>query len=97
MSLAHSAAQYMLSDSLIPEGSGDSRLKALALELPLDRIIKFVSVGLPLLLVSMAFAREISFGECAGNTPNHGSNVCALQSLVLAGYGRRLEDHYNCG
>ncbi|MGH0122686.1 UNVERIFIED_CONTAM: hypothetical protein FKN15_063543 [Acipenser sinensis] len=61
MSLAHSAAQYMLSDSLIPEGSGDSRLKALALELPLDRIIKFVSVGLPLLLVSMAFAREISF------------------------------------
>ncbi|XP_058866322.1 pannexin-3-like [Acipenser ruthenus] len=71
MSLAHSAAQYMLSDSLIPEGSGDSRLKALALELPLDRIIKFVSVGLPLLLVSMAFAREISFGPQITCFPPH--------------------------
>ena len=29
----------------------------------LDKLIKFVSVGLPLMLVSMAFAREISLGE----------------------------------
>ncbi|KAG2469608.1 PANX3 protein, partial [Polypterus senegalus] len=62
MSIANSAAQYMLADALLPEGGNDSRLKSLVLELPIDRVIKFVSVGLPLLLVSMAFAREISTG-----------------------------------
>ncbi|XP_035290547.1 pannexin-3 isoform X1 [Anguilla anguilla] len=62
MSIASTAAQAMLSDSLLSEGSGDNRIRTLELELPLDRVIKFISVGLPLLLVSMAFAREISLG-----------------------------------
>ncbi|XP_064424708.1 pannexin-3 [Latimeria chalumnae] len=61
MSIARTAAEYMLSDSLVPD-TRDSRLKGLCLELPLDRTIKFVSVGLPLLLVSLAFAREITLG-----------------------------------
>jgi len=53
----------MLSDALLQEGYGTGRLAQLELELPLDKVIKFVSVGLPLLLVSMAFAREVSLGE----------------------------------
>lgn len=65
MSIAHEAAKAMLSDALLQDSSGISRLVHLELELPLDKVIKFVSVGLPLLLVSMAFAREISLGEKA--------------------------------
>ena len=53
----------MLSDALLQQGYGTGRLAQLELELPLDKVIKFVSVGLPLLLVSMAFAREVSLGE----------------------------------
>ncbi|OCT70426.1 pannexin-3 [Xenopus laevis] len=60
MSLANRAAEYMLSDALLPDNPEKSR--GLRLELPLDRIITLVSVGLPLLLISLAFAREISTG-----------------------------------
>lgn len=62
MSLSHTAAEYMLSDALLPDPS-TSRAKGLRLELPSDRLLKFVTVGLPLFLVSLAFAREFSAGE----------------------------------
>ncbi|XP_024412909.1 pannexin-3 [Desmodus rotundus] len=62
MSLAHTAAEYMLSDALLPDRRG-SRLKGLRLELPLDRMVKFVAVGFPLLLMSLAFAQEFSSGS----------------------------------
>uniref|UniRef100_A0A673JNN8 Pannexin n=1 Tax=Sinocyclocheilus rhinocerous TaxID=307959 RepID=A0A673JNN8_9TELE len=62
MSIANTAAQAMLSDALLRDNNGDNRIRHLELDLPLDKVIKFVSVGLPLLLVSMAFAREISIG-----------------------------------
>ncbi|NWH39385.1 PANX3 protein, partial [Chloropsis hardwickii] len=62
MSLSRTAAEYMLSDALLPDPSS-SRAKGLRLELPSDRLLKFVTVGLPLLLVSLAFAREFSAGE----------------------------------
>lgn len=62
MSLSHTAAEYMLSDALLPDPGG-SRAKGLRLELPSDRLLKFVTVGLPLFLVSLAFAREFSAGE----------------------------------
>ncbi|KAM4704358.1 pannexin-3 [Rhinophrynus dorsalis] len=61
MSIANRAAEYMLSDALLPDNIPNK--KGLRLELPIDRIIKLVSVGLPLLLVSLAFAREISVGS----------------------------------
>nr|XP_006642335.1 PREDICTED: pannexin-3 isoform X1 [Lepisosteus oculatus] len=84
MSIANAAAQAMLSDSLVMEGGADSRLRALALELPLDRVIKFVSVGLPLLLVSMAFAREISTGPQISCFPPH--NFTSKQSAYVDTY-----------
>ncbi|XP_032565566.1 pannexin-3 [Chiroxiphia lanceolata] len=62
MSLSHTAAEYMLSDALLPD-PGSSRAKGLRLELPSDRLLKFVTVGLPLCLVSLAFAREFSAGS----------------------------------
>ncbi|XP_006270188.3 pannexin-3 [Alligator mississippiensis] len=62
MSIAHTAAEYMLSDALLPDPSS-SRAKGLRLELPSDRIVKFVAVGLPLFLVSLAFAQEFSTGS----------------------------------
>lgn len=63
MSIAKTAAQAVLSDALLQNSNVDKRIHHLELELPLDKVIKFVSVGLPLMLVSLAFAREISFGE----------------------------------
>lgn len=63
MSIAQAAAKAMLSDALLRDDSGIHRISHLELELPLDKVIKFVSVGLPLMLVCMAFAREISLGE----------------------------------
>ncbi|XP_054853843.1 pannexin-3 [Eublepharis macularius] len=62
MSIAHTAGEYMLSDALLPDPKG-SRAKGLRLELSCDRIVKFVTVGLPLFLVSLAFAREFSAGS----------------------------------
>uniref|UniRef100_UPI00398E45A9 pannexin-3-like n=1 Tax=Pristiophorus japonicus TaxID=55135 RepID=UPI00398E45A9 len=59
MSIASIATEFILSDSLIREPK-DSRAKGLRLELATDRMIKFISVGLPLLLVSAALAKEIS-------------------------------------
>ncbi|XP_023197540.1 pannexin-3 isoform X2 [Xiphophorus maculatus] len=62
MSIAQAAAKAMLSDALLQDSSGIYRINHLELELPLDKVIKYVSVGLPLMLVCMAFAREISLG-----------------------------------
>lgn len=63
MSIAKAAAKAMLSDALLQDGPGINRINHLELELPLDKVIKFVTVGLPMMLVCMAFAREISLGE----------------------------------
>ncbi|XP_066495726.1 pannexin-3 [Tiliqua scincoides] len=62
MSIAHTAGEYMLSDALLPDPKG-SRAKGLRLELSCDRMVKFITVGLPLVLVSLAFAREFSTGS----------------------------------
>lgn len=70
MSLSHTAAEYMLSDALLPDPSS-SRAKGLRLELPSDRVLKFIAVGLPIFLVSLAFAREFSAGELWGQRLYH--------------------------
>lgn len=63
MSIAQAAAKAMLSDALLQDKSGIYRINHLELELPLDKVIKYVSVGLPLMLVCMAFTRELSLGK----------------------------------
>ncbi|NXN10698.1 PANX3 protein, partial [Indicator maculatus] len=62
MSLSHTAAEFMLSDALLPEPGG-ARTQRLRLELRSDRLLKFVTVGLPLCLVSLAIARQFSAGS----------------------------------
>ncbi|XP_014053098.2 uncharacterized protein pknox2 [Salmo salar] len=84
MSIANAAAQAMLSDALLRDGAGGNRIGHLELELPLDRVIKFVSVGLPLLLVSMAFAREISIGPQISCFPPN--NFTAKQAAYVDTY-----------
>ncbi|XP_010897380.1 pannexin-3 [Esox lucius] len=84
MSIANAAAQAMLSDALLRDGPGGSHTAHLELELPLDRVIKFVSVGLPLLLVSMAFAREISIGPQISCFPPN--NFTAKQAAYVDTY-----------
>lgn len=53
MTIARAAAKAMLSDALLQESPGLNRINHLELELPLDKVIKFVSVGLPLLFVTV--------------------------------------------
>lgn len=82
MSIAQAAAKAMLSDALLQDGSGINRINHLELELPLDKVIKFVSVGLPLMLVCMAFAREISLGESLSRKAMLGHLFCILLALA---------------
>ncbi|XP_026868505.2 pannexin-3 isoform X1 [Electrophorus electricus] len=84
MSIAHTAARAVLHDALLRDGDGDNRIRHLELELPLDRVIKFVSVGLPLLLVSLAFAREVSIGPQISCFPP--SNFTAKQAAYVDTY-----------
>ncbi|XP_009704018.1 PREDICTED: pannexin-3, partial [Cariama cristata] len=94
MSLSHTAAEYMLSDALLPD-PGSSRAKGLRLELPSDRLLKFVTVGLPLFLVSLAFAREFSAGSqisCFSPT-NFTGKQSAYVDTDLVHHGFDAEGH----
>ncbi|XP_006010940.1 pannexin-1a [Latimeria chalumnae] len=61
MAIAHVATEYVFSDFMLKDSS-DSRYKGLRVELAVDMIVTCVSVGLPLLLISLAFAQEVSVG-----------------------------------
>ncbi|XP_030648658.1 pannexin-3 isoform X2 [Chanos chanos] len=84
MSIANTAAQAMLSDALLTDSNWHHRIRHLELELPLDKVIKFVSVGLPLLLVSVAFAREVSIGPQISCFPP--SNFTVKQAAYVDTY-----------
>ncbi|XP_053163571.1 pannexin-1 isoform X2 [Hemicordylus capensis] len=60
MAIAHIATEYVFSDFLLKEPS-ESKYKGLRLELAVDKLVTCIAVGLPLLLISLAFAQEISF------------------------------------
>ncbi|KAF6105348.1 pannexin 1 [Phyllostomus discolor] len=61
MAIAHLATEYVFSDFLLKEPS-EPKFKGLRLELALDKIITYITVGMPLLLISLAYAQEISMG-----------------------------------
>ncbi|GAB0180717.1 pannexin-1 [Grus japonensis] len=61
MAIAHIATEYVFSDFLLKEPP-ETRYKGLRLELALDKIVTCIAVGLPLLLISLAFAQEVSIG-----------------------------------
>ncbi|XP_075707599.1 pannexin-1 [Rhinoderma darwinii] len=61
MAIAHIATEYVFSDFLLKD-SPESKYKGLRLELAVDKIVSCIAVGLPLLLISLAFAQEITMG-----------------------------------
>uniref|UniRef100_A0A4W5JW91 Pannexin n=1 Tax=Hucho hucho TaxID=62062 RepID=A0A4W5JW91_9TELE len=61
MAIAHVATEYVFSDFLLKDPT-ESKYKGVRLELAVDKIVTFIAVGLPLLLISLAFAQEVSVG-----------------------------------
>ncbi|XP_068122920.1 pannexin-1 [Hyperolius riggenbachi] len=61
MAIAHIATEYVFSDFLLKDAP-DTKYKGLRLELAADKIVSCIAVGLPLLLISLAFAQEITMG-----------------------------------
>ena len=67
MAIAHVATEYVFSDFLLKDPT-ESKYKGLRLELAVDKIVSCLAVGLPLFLISLAFAQEVSVGELNTNT-----------------------------
>lgn len=65
MAIAHLATEYVFSDFLLKEPT-EPKFKGLRLELAVDKMVTCIAVGLPLLLISLAFAQEISIGKAPG-------------------------------
>ncbi|XP_031595817.2 pannexin-1-like [Oreochromis aureus] len=61
MAIAHVATEYMFSDFLLKDPN-QARYRNVRTELAVDKIVTCVAVGLPLLLISLAFAQEVSVG-----------------------------------
>ncbi|KAK9521336.1 hypothetical protein VZT92_021153 [Zoarces viviparus] len=61
MAIAHVATEYVFSDFLLKDPS-NARYRNVRTELALDKMVTCVAVGLPLLLISLAFAQEVSVG-----------------------------------
>lgn len=62
MAIAHVATEYVFSDFLLKEPN-QARYRSVRTELAVDKMVTCVAVGLPLLLISLAFAQEVSVGE----------------------------------
>lgn len=62
----------MFSDFLLKEPS-EPKFKGLRLELAVDKMVTCIAVGLPLLLISLAFAQEISIGKARARGAGRGA------------------------
>uniref|UniRef100_A0A671PQH0 Uncharacterized protein n=1 Tax=Sinocyclocheilus anshuiensis TaxID=1608454 RepID=A0A671PQH0_9TELE len=62
MAIAHAATEYVFADFVLKEPASENRYKGIRLDLALDKMVTCVAVGLPLLLISLAFAQEVSVG-----------------------------------
>ncbi|XP_077467207.1 pannexin-1-like isoform X2 [Stigmatopora argus] len=61
MAIAHVATEYVFSDFLLKDPN-QTRYRNIRTELAVDKMVTCVAVGLPLLLISLAFAQEVSVG-----------------------------------
>ncbi|XP_061733628.1 pannexin-1-like [Nerophis ophidion] len=61
MAIAHVATEYVFSDFLLKDPS-QAAYRNIRTELAVDKMVTCVAVGLPLLLISLAFAQEVSVG-----------------------------------
>lgn len=62
MAIASVAAEYVFSDFLL-KSPAEVKYKGLRLELAADKIVTILAVGMPLFLISLGFAQEVSVGE----------------------------------
>lgn len=62
MAIAQIATEYVFSDFSLKDPT-EAKYKGVRLELAVDRIVTYLAVGLPLFLISLAFAQEVSVGE----------------------------------
>lgn len=62
MAIAHAATEYVFTDFVLKEPASENRYKGIRLDLALDKMVTCIAVGLPLLLISLAFAQEVSVG-----------------------------------
>ncbi|CAL8351575.1 unnamed protein product [Lota lota] len=61
MAIAHVATEYVFSDFLLKDPT-QARYHNIRTELAVDKMVTCVAVGLPLLLISLAFAQEVTVG-----------------------------------
>ncbi|MED6242475.1 hypothetical protein ATANTOWER_005210 [Ataeniobius toweri] len=61
MAIAHVATEYVFTDFLLKEPD-QARYRSIRTELAVDKMVTCVTVGLPLLFISLAFAQEVSVG-----------------------------------
>uniref|UniRef100_A0A671WGM7 Pannexin 1b n=1 Tax=Sparus aurata TaxID=8175 RepID=A0A671WGM7_SPAAU len=61
MAIAHVATEYVFSDFLLKDPT-EAKYRGVRLELAVDKIVTLLAVGLPLFLISLAFAQEVSVG-----------------------------------
>ncbi|XP_062860090.1 pannexin-1a isoform X1 [Trichomycterus rosablanca] len=63
MAIAHAAAEYVFGDLLLKEAGKDgNKQREVRVELGVDKLLSVTAVALPLLLISLAFAQEVSVG-----------------------------------
>ncbi|KAI1903167.1 hypothetical protein AGOR_G00024420 [Albula goreensis] len=95
MAIAHVATEYVFSDFLLKEPS-ESKYKGVRLDLAVDKIVTYIAVGLPLLLISLAFAQEVSVGTqitCFAPTNFSWRQAAYVDSFCWASVQR--QDLYN--
>ncbi|XP_028818027.1 pannexin-1-like [Denticeps clupeoides] len=62
MAIAHVATEFVFSDFVLKDPPDAARYRTVRLELSLDKLTSCVAVALPLVLISLAFAQEVSVG-----------------------------------
>ncbi|KAG7470893.1 hypothetical protein MATL_G00118720 [Megalops atlanticus] len=62
MAIAHVATEYVFTDFLLKEPTESQKYRGVRVELAVDKLVTCIAVGLPLLLISLAFAQEVSVG-----------------------------------
>ncbi|XP_006628189.3 pannexin-1a [Lepisosteus oculatus] len=99
MAIAHLASEYVFSDFLLKEPS-ESKYKGVRLELAVDKMVTCIAVGLPLLLISLAFAQEVSVGtqiSCFSPTNFSWRQAAYVDSFCWAAVQQQHLSHSDAG
>ncbi|XP_061686008.1 pannexin-1-like isoform X2 [Syngnathoides biaculeatus] len=94
MAIAHVATEYVFSDFLLKDPT-EAKYKGMRLELAVDKIVTFLAVGLPLFLISLAFAQEVSVGtqiSCFAPTNFSWRQAAYVDSFCWAAVQQQADD-----